>query len=304
MKLSSLGEFGLIDKISALFKNKKTTIVGIGDDTAILEYSKSQYLLVTTDALIEKVHFKIKKSTAYFNLGWEALAVSISDIAAMGGTPTQAVISLGLPQKTTVEQVMSFYKGIKAVAKEYGVNIIGGDTTASKSDLFISITLLGLVEKKKLTLRSTAKVGDLIYVTGAFGGAAVGKYDLSKKVFPRVKEGSQISELASAMIDSSDGLARSVREICKASRVGAIIREEQVPMAKGATLDQALNGGEEYELVFTVPTKEKEKIKKLGFKVENIGEIKKKMVGIKLIDKNGKMKKMGDYGYDHFKEKK
>jgi thiamine-monophosphate kinase len=296
MKISELGEFGLIERLAKHKMKQPGTILGIGDDAAVLGRPKTKdhrpqtYLLITTDALVEDVHFKRGN---YFNLGYKALAVNISDIAAMGGWPTHALVTLGLPNSITVESVDALYRGINSLARRHKIDIIGGDTVASPKAMMISITLLGEVEKDCLLRRSTARVGDLICVTGRFGGPAARSYELrTQNTEHRTREARIIakSKLATAMIDSSDGLVRSVLEICRASKVGARIWEGQVPIAKGATLDQALYGGEEYELVFTVP---KNKLDKLKIKAKVVGEI---------VDaKKDRVKKLKSGGYEHFR---
>jgi thiamine-monophosphate kinase len=302
MKLSELGEFGLIDLIASHEAKRQDTIVGIGDDAAVLspksEVRGQKYALVTTDALIENVHFK-RAGLSFFALGQKALAANISDIAAMGGWPTHALVTVGLPANLSVEKIEEFYRGLNRLAKKYRIDIVGGDTVASPKELVISITLLGEVEKKNLMLRSTAKPGDLVCVTGRFGGPASQKYLQLTTYNLRLTEARALakSKLATAMIDSSDGLVRSVLEICKASNVGAMLFEDCVPAAKGATLDQALYGGEEYELVFTVP---KEKFKKLKIKMTIVGEIVSAKQGVKLVAKHDKIKKLKSGGYEHF----
>ena len=303
MKLSQLGEFGLIERISSHEAKRPDTLVGIGDDAAVISQKskvKSQnYTLVTTDALIENVHFK-RAGLSFFKLGQKALAANISDIAAMGGWPTHALVTVGLPATLNVEQIEEFYRGLDHLAKKYQIDIIGGDTVSSPKELFISITLLGEVEKENLLLRSTAKPGDLICVTGKFGGPASENYSTRCQVPGtrcQVARAIAKAKLATAMIDSSDGLVRSVLEICKASKVGARLFEDCVPRAKGATLDQALYGGEEYELVFTVP---KTKIKKLKVKMIIVGEVMSSGFGVKLIDKHDKIKPLKSGGYEHF----
>ncbi|MFA6548658.1 MAG: thiamine-phosphate kinase [Candidatus Margulisiibacteriota bacterium] len=289
MKISELGEFGLIERIAHRENKRKDTLLGIGDDAAVLQGPKN-YQLITTDTLVEDVHFKRGN---FFELGWKALAVNISDIAAMGGWPTHALITLGLPRSMEVAAVDELYRGINALARKYKIDIVGGDTVASPKAIVISITLLGEVEKDCLLTRAGAKVGDLILVTGTFGEPARRKFDIRKsKIENRTREARIIakSHCATAMIDSSDGLVRSVLEICRSSRVGAQIREENVPVAKGATLDQALYGGEEYELVFTVP---KNKLDRLKVKAKVVGEI---------VDaKKDRVKKMKSGGYEHFR---
>ncbi len=291
MKLSDLGEFQLIEQLSKIIgKAKKPVVVGIGDDCAGIEIqnpkskikTRNRLLLITTDTLIENVHFKRPKGTANlfagsFKLGMKAMIANISDISAMGGVPTYAVVTIGVRKNFKVKAIKDLYRGMVKVAKKHGVQIVGGDTVRSPKTLVISITLLGEVEKKYLLTRSGAKVGDLICVTGCFG----------KPVSADCSQGRKIAKkrIATSMIDSSDGLVESIRQICQASRVGARIDFDNIPIAKGASLKQALFGGEEYELVFTVP---KSKAKKLKYQV--VGKIVKKG--------NGNLPKGG---FKHFK---
>lgn len=317
MKLSQLGEFGLIELIKSSQVKQRSTIIGIGDDAAVLEIpssklqtpnsllrTKGKLLLVTTDALVENVHFKLKE-TSFYDLGYYSLFVNVSDISAMGGYPTHAFVTLALPKETNVSDVKEFYRGLNSLAKKVKVDVVGGDTTASTSGWFISITLLGEVERENLLTRSGAKVGDLICVTGRFGGAASRNFKLQTSNFKtRTKEGRIIakSQLATAMIDSSDGLVRSVLEIGKASKVGALIDEIKVPIAKGATLQQALHGGEEYELVFTLPKNNLNKLRHLlgGKNFTVVGEIKNKSWKVSLRDKQGKISRVTKGGFEHF----
>jgi thiamine-monophosphate kinase len=323
MKLSQLGEFGLINLLSnKIGKPSKNVVVGIGDDTAAIRtsnfkpqtskqipISKSQrYLLITTDTMIENVHFNLKSST-FFDLGHKALVINVSDIAAMGGIPAYALVTIGANKNLSVKKIQELYQGIGKAAKKFGVEIIGGDTVQSPKELVVSITLLGEVKKEDLLTRSKAKVGDAILVTGEFGRPAANKYvEVSSSLVPRIKESRVIAEscLATAMIDSSDGLVRSVLEICKASKVGARIWLDSVPLAKKATLDQALYGGEEYELVFTTPRSSAVELrdliqKKAKTKVSIVGEIVSKKHEVKLVDIHGNVSALKKKGYEHFK---
>jgi len=303
VKLSQLGEFGLIDRLSKkVGKPSKNVKMGIGDDTAVYEPSaagflrKAKYQLITTDTLIENIHFKLRK-TSFQDLGYKALVINISDIASMGGYPTHALVTIGANKNILVKKIEDLYRGISKAANKFKVDIVGGDTVQSPKELVVSITLLGEVEKKLLLTRSGAQVGDLICVTGRFGGPAAEKYVTHYPLpVPRLKEARQIAKLkiATSMIDSSDGLVRSVMEICRASKVGARINLGSVPIAKGAALKQALYGGEEYELVFTVP-----KAKKHKYQV--VGEITAPRNGIKLVNKRGKASDPKNGGYEHFK---
>jgi thiamine-monophosphate kinase len=316
VKLSQLGEFGLIDRLAkGVGKPSKNVAVGIGDDAAAVEMPGiklfplgSKYLLITTDTLIENIHFKLK-NTSFFDLGYKALAINISDIAAMGGYPTYALVTIGANKNLSVKKIEDLYRGIKKVAREYKIEIVGGDTVQSPKELVVSITLLGEVEKKNLLTRSKAEVGDAILVTGDFGGPAAAKFDSRKlKVESRTQEARIIakSRMATSMIDSSDGLVRSVIEICRASLVGARIWTDSVPKAKKATLKHALYGGEEYELVFTTPRSKAVELrdliqKKTGTKVSIVGEIVAGKRGVKLVDVRGKVRSPKSGGYEHFK---
>ncbi|MGB9613163.1 MAG: thiamine-phosphate kinase [Candidatus Margulisiibacteriota bacterium] len=307
MKLTQLGEFGLIDRISRREHKRSTTLIGIGDDAAVLKFP-GKYLLITTDTFIENIHFRLK-NTSFFPLGQKVLAANISDIAAMGGWPTHALVTIGLPKTISVKAVDELYRGIDRVARKFKIDIIGGDTVQSPKEIVISVVLLGEVERDNLLLRSTARVGDAILVTGYFGGQAATHYEISNQLpVIRIKEARTIARLrmATAMIDSSDGLVRSVLEICKASKVGARIWLDMVPIAKGANLDQALYGGEEYELVFTVPKAEAmnlaEKIqKKTKTKVSIVGEIVASRLGVKLVNNQGRVILPKSGGYEHFR---
>ncbi|MFA4905622.1 MAG: thiamine-phosphate kinase [Candidatus Margulisiibacteriota bacterium] len=301
MKLSQIGEFGLIDLIAKREHKLSSTHIGIGDDAAVLK-AKGKYQLITTDTFIENVHFTLKR-TSFFELGRKVMAANISDIAAMGGYPTHAVVTVGLPKRLSVDQVRQLYNGIDSLARKYKIDIVGGDTVASPKAVVISITLLGEVEKERLLTRSGAKPGDLILATGAFGGPAAKKFDNRKlKIENRLNEARLISKSrrATSMIDSSDGLVRSVLELCKASRTGARIYEDLVPIAKGASLKQALFGGEEYELVFTAPKKNLPKLKKLA-KLSVVGEMVPHKFGVGLVDSYGRIKPPKSGGYEHFK---
>ncbi|OGC22087.1 thiamine-phosphate kinase [candidate division WOR-1 bacterium RIFOXYB2_FULL_42_35] len=316
MRVKDIGEFKLIERLAKIIgKPSKRVVLGIGDDCAVLQAqssklkaqnksrdqrSKSQtLLLITTDTLIEAVHFRLNRQLSFFNLGQKALAVNISDIAAMGGWPTYALVTIGAHKNFSVEALEEIYRGIKSLAKKYKIDLVGGDTVRSPKELIISITLLGEVEKQNLLTRSGAKLGDSILVTGEFGGPAADKYKTQnskletnlKSEIPKLKTARKLAKagLVTAMIDSSDGLARSVSEICKASKVGATIFFDQVPIAKRATLNQALYGGEEYELVFTAPARAVKQAQKI-VKCTVVGQVVKKSQGINLPKE----------GFEHF----
>ncbi|MCK4532692.1 thiamine-phosphate kinase [bacterium] len=337
MKVSSLGELNLIEKIrkkveSGKHQNykKKDLILGIGDDAAIVAKDLNRDFLATTDMLIEGVHFS-KKTASPEQIGWKALACNLSDIAAMGGIPRYALVSLGFPGDTDAREIENLYKGIESLAGKYRVKIIGGDTVSSPSFFVISITLLGEIIKKEFVSRAGASLGDKILVTGTFGDAGGGlkllkknelpfssnhfeKYLLRKFLLPepRVREGRIIArgKYATAMIDCSDGLDSSIRLISQQSKVGAKIYIDSIPMSrelikasrflKKTPLDFALFGGEDYELVFTAPPEKINKVKKCVPEVTVIGEIVNKKEGIKFLDKKGKELKFRVKGYEHF----
>ncbi|MCX5725684.1 MAG: thiamine-phosphate kinase [Candidatus Saganbacteria bacterium] len=335
MKLKNLGEFGLIERIKKSFKPSPRVYVGIGDDSAVIKLSGNKCLLISTDTLVENIHFKLKYST-FYQLGWKLLAGGISDISAMGGTPTDVLITLGLPADLPVKAVDDIYRGIKSVARKFNIGVIGGDTVSSK-DIFLTVTALGIINKKELLLRSKARVGDAILVTGELGASGAGlkilksrespvasrelKWVIKKHLMPdpRVVEGKIIGKLgkATSMIDFSDGLAAGCFEIAKRSNVGIRIWKNSLPIGEGtksasevlkiSPFDLALYGGEDYELMFTVPRSEAvsfvERFKKKSkTRISIIGEVVGRGRGIKIVDLKGKVHPFRGKGYEHFKE--
>ncbi len=322
MELSRLGEFGLIEKIRSSFSGISPEIIrGIGDDAAALKISSGKTTLVTTDMLLDGVHFDLSFTT-FYQLGYKSLAVNISDIFAMGGSPKYFLIGLGIPKGSDSKNIDNFYSGIKALAKKWEVNIIGGDTCVSESGFVISGTLIG--EAKKIISRSGAKIGDGIFVTNTLGDSAIGlrllkqfkqkslknsllvtRYSslIKKHLTPDIAPLKNISGVNS-MIDISDGLLIDLSHICDESNVGARIYEDKIPLsqelkeaAKGlrvSPLDFALRGGEDYALLFTAPK---------GFKTKafKIGEIIPK--GRFIINTSGKEKPFKAEGYEHFKDR-
>ncbi len=296
--LAQLGEFGLIARLAKKVFVAKSVIQGIGDDTAILPLTNNKYLLFTTDLLCEDVHFTRKEDP--FFIGRKALACSLSDMAAMGGVPTYAVVSVGLPKKCSIDFVDEIYRGINALAKKYRTSLVGGDTIQSEK-LIINVALLGEVERAKVVLRSGAKKGDQIFVTGALGRSLETKKHLS--FIPRLKQARVLVSRfkPSAMIDISDGFAADLGHILEESRVSAVVDEVAIPRAKGATLEQALFDGEDFELIFTLSRKQASKIfMQKHLKVFWVGEIVGQGCGLSLRDKKGNMKKIAAKGYKHF----
>ncbi|MCD5397390.1 thiamine-phosphate kinase [candidate division NPL-UPA2 bacterium] len=315
MKIEEMGEVGLIKRLTkSLPRDEDRVMVGPGDDAAVIRIKKGTKLaLFTIDALIEGIHFTLGALTPY-QIGWKALAVNLSDIAAMGGIPQYALVSLGLKSGTSAKFVDGLYRGIKALARKYGVSVVGGDTVQSPQQLTLTIALLGEVEQKYFTRRSGARIGDKILVTGSLGASAAhrlkGQYLPPQ---PRVEEARAIVKKfkPTSMIDLSDGLASDLRHICEASQVGAEIRSGKIPLsrrtrrlARGLGQDPlplALEGGEDYELLFTLPQKRIDKlIAQIEFPVSLIGEITEEKEKILLVDKNNHRHPLEARGYEHF----
>ena len=302
-KLKDIGEFSFINLISHSIKTDASVVYGIGDDTAVLKYTKDKYLLFTCDMIIEDVHFTRKMKPE--DIGYKALACNISDIASMGGIPKYAIISLGLPVNLSVDFVNRIYKGIKKVAGKFNINIVGGDTNRTEK-ITINIALLGEIEKNKLTLRSKARIGDLIFVSN-FLGSACNRAEYPDFV-PRVKEARYLvnNYKINSMIDISDGLVSDLGHIVKSSGVGADIYEEAIPKPKDVTMDDALYAGEDYELLFTLSKKEAGKLinnfsSKKGFvSFSQIGVITSKRAKIRLINNDCFVKILKTKGYRHF----
>ena len=300
--LKAIGEFGLIERISRATRTGSRVIAGIGDDAAVLKYTRNKHLLLTTDMILEDVHFTLKGASPE-QIGHKALAVNISDIAAMGGVPTYAVVALGLPAYLPVEFVDRLYAGMNALAREFKVDLVGGDTNSS-SRLTVAVSLLGEVERKKLTLRSGARIGDYILVTGDLGGSIRLKH---LNFIPRINEaGFLVNNFKiNSMIDISDGLASDIFHITKASKVGAVLYAGQIPISpEGKTLSHALNDGEDFELLFTLSRKEALRLmsgKPRGLRIPLavIGEIVDKRRGVRIV-RDGKSHRLMPRGFTHF----
>lgn len=328
MKLSRLGEFGLIERVRRTAPKGRGVNLGIGDDAAWVQ-TRSGSCLLTADLLIEGVHFDLKWTSLYA-LGYKTLAVNMSDIAAMGGTPAYLLLSLGIPATFASEDVEEFYQGIRSLASKSGVALVGGDTSVAKV-LFISACLVGQVPYRPIT-RAGAQVGDDIYVTGTLGDSALGlkllkrksskltqraaKFLLSRHHFPtaRVRVGSTLAKekLARAMIDVSDGLLQDLGHICKASRIGAIVAEEMLPLSAAyrslAGHDGtrcALAGGEDYELLFCARRRDRSRIERLQGRfdvpISRIGTCVRSRDGIAVLDRKGRRLSFRATGHDHFK---
>ncbi|MBP2641875.1 MAG: thiamine-monophosphate kinase [Firmicutes bacterium] len=331
MKVKQVGEFGLIDLIKKdTLVRSDNVIVGIGDDAAVLKPDIRKLQLLTTDMLVEDVHFELKTISAW-RLGYKAMAVNFSDIAAMGGEPRHAVVSMAVNQDTDTEFIIGIYDGMKAICREYGVNIVGGDTVASPTGMVINVAVLGEAAPEHLLLRSGAKVGDLVLVTGTLGNSSGGldllsKADWQKQPFaaklvnahlepkPQVQAALAIAACgASSMDDISDGLASEANEIAKASKVGMKIYAEKIPLLPELhqtaaitgkkALNYALYGGEDYELLFTISP---ERLKQLGNEAAGvsltvIGEVVDAGCGVMLMDEYGLGLPLEPKGYNAFR---
>ena len=342
MELKDIGEFGLIKRLTEnITLNKGCVIEGVGDDVAVVKTNSKKYSLLTCDVLIEGTHFTKETITPY-QLGKKVVTINVSDIAAKGGIPKQVLISIGLTEDTKVEYVEEMYRGIKEQTKKYDIDIVGGNTALSRNKIFVDIFLVGEIEPKFLLLRSGAKVGDRILVTGNLGDSSAGLKIIEnpdikfadielEKIYkndlkiahlnpcPRLVEGRIIakSRLANSMMDISDGLSGDLAKICEASGVGAIILEKQIPISKEtlafaksigkSPFNFALHGGEDYELLFTSPKENADIIiqkiqRETKTKVTEIGEIKDKEFGMKIFKSDGKVIPLNTYGWDHFKK--
>ena len=325
-EIATLGEFGLIRHLTEGIELKnESSRYGIGDDAAVLSYSTDKEVLVTTDLLMEGVHFDLTY-VPLKHLGYKSAVVNFSDIYAMNGTPRQITVSLGISKRFSVEDMEALYAGIRLACEEYGVDIVGGDTTSSLTGLTISITCMGDVEKGKAVYRNGAKKTDLVCVSGDLGAAYMGlqllerekvalkdsqediqpdfagkEYLLERQLKPEarrdiVEKLRQAGIQPTAMMDISDGLSSELLHICTQSKVGCRIYEEHIPldyqtavMAEELNMNVttcALNGGEDYELLFTVPIADHEKVSEMeGVKL--IGHITKPELGCALITRDG-----------------
>ena len=298
--ISSLGEFKLIEKLTKDIQlNHISTHKGIGDDAAVLKQSTQTEQLISSDMLVEGIHFDTTY-TPLKHLGYKSMVVNISDLCAMNGTATHALVNIGVSNKYSVEHMQELYEGLKLACRNYNIDLIGGDTTSSPAGLVISISVLGSCDKQKITYRRGAKPNDILLVSGDLGGAYLGlqilerekevfnkntttqpvldkyKYILSRQLKPEarvdvIKTFNELEIVPSSMIDISDGLSSDLKHICSQSKNGVKIFENKIPISKEAKLvsDEfkinpiicALHGGEDYELLFTVSQKDFNKIK-------------------------------------------
>lgn len=333
MRLGEIGESGLIARWTRNLALPGDVLCGVGDDAAVLQAPDGKPLLFTTDMLVEGVHFR-PDLVPYNDLGYKSLAVNVSDIAAMGGTPLWAVVSLGLAPGTAVEDLDVFWAGLTEAADAFGVAIVGGDTVRSPHDLVINIALLGRGEPGRVLYRSGARPGDAVFVTGSIGKAAAGLHLLTEPVpscspgtaaalvsahrrpVPRVAAGRALADagVVTSLADLSDGLAVDLGRICAAGGTGAMIRAADIPIASevrtlsrltGADpLDWALYGGEDYELVGTVLPADLSQVGRtlaaLGLPVTVVGEIRPPEDGLLLRDGAGRERPLPPRGWHHF----
>jgi len=298
MHIRDVGEFGLIKRFQKKIKINSSVVKGSGDDCAVLKLNKSSYQLFTCDMIVEGVDFF--KTTDLRLVGRKALAISISDIAACGGIPKHAVVALGLSKNMQVHQIDRLAKGLFDLARKFNINIVGGDISAS-SKLIIDVSMLGEVEKNKLCLRQGARAGDIIMVTGEFGGSIKGKH---LKFTPRLKEAQFLVNnfKINAMIDVSDGLVADLGHILEQSSVGAVLYESLIPLSKQAQgSEEALCSGEEFELLFTASRDQASKIiKSAKYRFKVIGEIMPEAFGLRLINYKNRYSRLKLRGYRHF----
>ena len=334
-EIAELGEFGLIDTLTrnATTTNKRT-LRGVGDDAAVVASGRDGATLISTDTLLEGIDFDL----TYFplkHLGYKAVVVGVSDILAMNALPEQIMISIGVSAKLPVEALQDLYEGIDFACKELGVDLVGGDTTASMTGLVINITTIGHAKRKALSYRSGAQFNDLICLTGNLGAAYMGlqllerekrvlsdvqnpepqfegyEYLLQQYLKPRARKDivealAEEGIVPTSMIDISDGLASEVLQICKASKCGARIYLDRIPIAKQTTalaeemhidpVVAALNGGGDYELLFTVPLAMQEQVMSLGL-VDIVGHITRESTGAYLVTPDGSDIKLRAQGF-------
>lgn len=338
-ELESLGEFGVIDLLTKSFENRQeSTILGVGDDAAVLEKNEDTYTLISTDMLVEGIHFNLMYAPLK-HLGYKAVAVNVSDIAAMNGEAKQITVSVAVSNRFPMEALQELYEGIRAACEVYSIDLVGGDTTTSRSGLIISISVLGEVSKTKLVTRSGAQVNDLLVVTGDLGAAYAGlqvlerersvyeanpsiqpdldgkDYIIQRQLKPEARVDvirflKELDVVPTAMIDISDGLASEVMHICSKSNKGAKVYNSKLPIdsltsttAIDFNLDPVtcvLNGGEDYELLFTIAQSDYDKIKGNPH-MTVIGYMTDASEGIYLVDTNDSLIELKAQGWNHFK---
>ena len=338
-EIGQIGEFGLIEHLTKNIELKQaSSIVGVGDDAAVIDHFGKQ-TVISTDLLLEGVHFDLMY-TPLKHLGYKSVVVNLSDVYAMNATPTQILMSVGLSNRFSVEAVTEFYEGVYAACEKYGVDLIGGDTTASQKGFMISVTAIGEVAPDKYVKRNTAQKGDLICVSGDLGGAYVGLLFLEreKKIYlesPGVQpdlegESYVVGRLLkpearkdiieflddaeihpTSMMDISDGLSSEILHLCKQSQLGCVLYEEKIPIAEAMRnaafkfeIDPtacALSGGEDYELLFTVSQADYEKLL-LNEQISVVGYMTEPEQGTHIHTKGGNKHVITAQGWNHYKK--
>ncbi len=301
----------LIARVRQLAQNgsrrERTVVTGVGDDCAVLRPPAGRELLVTTDFSLEDMHFR-RAWHPPESVDHRCLTRGLSDIAAMGGQPLAVFLSLALPANLEQQWVDRFYTGLLKLAKKHGASLAGGDTAQSPNGILADIMVIGSVPRGKAVLRSGAKPGDRIYVTGqlGLGGSTVRRLYAGEKVRPtgayfypepRLSVGQKLRDTASAMIDISDGLSTDLSHICEEGRVGAVIYASAIPVAASATLEDALNGGDDYELLFTSSKRVTKEVANVP--ITEIGEVRSR-TGMWIQDERGKTKRLKSKGWQHF----
>ncbi|MDQ7947261.1 MAG: thiamine-phosphate kinase [Pedobacter sp.] len=337
--LTELGEFGLIKHLTEHFKiAHESSVKGVGDDSAVLNFDHKQ-VLISTDLLLEGIHFDLAY-VPLMHLGYKAVQVNLSDIYAMNGMATQITVSLGVSSKFPLEAIEEIYKGIALACNKFNIDLVGGDTSASRQGLVISVTSIGYAEKDDVVYRNGAQEGDLLCVSGDLGGAYVGlqilerekqiflenpqlqpdlegkDYIIERQLKPEGRKDmvdllAQLKIKPTAMIDVSDGLASEILHICNQSEKGCTIYEDKLPIdpmtyetARELGLDPtvcALNGGEDYELLFTIKQSDYQKLKN-DIDVSIIGHITDKNEGVKMISKSNVVHELKAQGWNAFKK--
>lgn len=336
--IDQLGEFGLIDRLTQRFKNiNPGTVKGIGDDAAVIRPDEGKRMIVSTDLLIEGVHFDLMY-TPLRHLGYKSIIVNLSDIYAMNAIPKQVTVSIAMSSRFTIEAMDELYEGIYHACEQYGVDLIGGDTTSTTKGLVISVTAIGEANDKSIVYRNGAKEGNLICVTGDLGAAYLGlqilerekrlfledpeiqpdldeqKYLVGRQLKPEARREiieyfDEIGLQPTAMIDLSDGLSSDMLHICRQSGVGCELHESRVPISEDAydqalkfNLDPitcALNGGEDYELLFTIESEDETKIANHPY-ISVIGQVMSREEGCVLLTKGGNKHNLTAQGWKHF----
>jgi thiamine-monophosphate kinase len=276
-------------------------VVGIGDDAAVLRGPDGALLLFASDMIVEGVHFR-RRSVSPQRIGWKALASNVSDIAAMGGTPLWAVASVGLPPLTPVAFADGITDGLSGCARRFGVSLVGGDTVRAPK-VVVDVAILGTVEPRRLTLRSGARVGDALFVTGRLGGSY--RSGRHARFLPRLREAHELLRLVKvrAMMDLSDGLASDLWQMSRSSRVTLRVEASRIPVARDAgSLYHALMDGEDFELLFAVRPGEAARVpRRIGpCPVTRIGSAVRRDVGVELIDRAGRIRPLVPKGFRHF----